>query len=72
MDAKQENNAVNDVIRRLEVRYADLPAGRVHTVVTSCHAALAGKPIRDFIPVLVEHAARSQLRAERPVPPQAA
>ncbi|SDO44638.1 hypothetical protein SAMN05216368_11854 [Cryobacterium flavum] len=65
MDSKQEKNAVDDVVRRLEVRYADLPTGRVKSVVSACHASLDDKPIRDFIPVLVEHAARSQLRAER-------
>ncbi|TFD71192.1 three-helix bundle dimerization domain-containing protein [Cryobacterium sp. Hb1] len=72
MDAKQEQNAVDDMVRRLEVRYADLPADRVKTVVTACHASLSDKPIRDFIPVLVEHAARSQLRSERHTAPHAA
>ncbi|SEN26170.1 hypothetical protein E3O25_11030 [Cryobacterium sp. TMT1-3] len=69
MDSKQEKNAVDDVVRRLEVRYADLPTGRVKSVVTECHGSLSDKPIRDFIPVLVEHAARSQLRAERDAAP---
>ena len=72
MDSKQEKNAVDDMVRRLEVRYADLPPDRVKAVVTACHDSLSDKPIRDFIPVLVEHAARSQLRAERKTPPRAA
>ncbi|WP_422386465.1 three-helix bundle dimerization domain-containing protein [Cryobacterium ruanii] len=66
MDAIQERHAVDDVARRLEVRYSDVPADRVHAVVTACYDSLSDKPIRDFIPVLVEHEARSRLRAERP------
>ncbi|MDJ0379111.1 hypothetical protein [Cryobacterium sp. PH31-L1] len=66
MDAIQEEHAVDDVVRRLEQRFSDLPADRVQAVVTACYASLSDKPVRDFIPVLVEHEARSRLRAERP------
>ena len=72
MDSMQENKAVDDVVRRLKMRYADFPAGRVKVVVTACHASLSNKPIRDFIPVLVEHVAVlfrfSPLRSNAPTP----
>jgi hypothetical protein len=72
MDSIQEKHAVEDVARRLEARFADLPADRVRAVVATCYASLSDKPVRDFIPVLVEHSARSQLRAERQDPGRAA
>jgi len=47
-----------------------LDRDEVESAVHSAHSALAESPIRDFIPVLVEHDAKEELRrlcAERSV-----
>jgi len=61
---EREVQAVKQVVERLQRRYCDLPPDRVNEVVAACYASLSDKPLRDFIPVLVENSARSLLRAE--------
>jgi hypothetical protein len=64
MDAAEEERAVEDVIDRLAGRFPDVPRDHIVTVVHETHLELQGNPIRDFVPVLVEHAARKRLRRE--------
>lgn len=65
MDASDEQRAVGEVAERLAERFPDVPRDQVAQIVRDVHAALDGNPIRDFVPVLVEHDARERLRAER-------
>jgi hypothetical protein len=64
MNADEEVRAVEGVVDRLDAMYPDVSRERVVAVVNEEHLKLAGNPIRDFIPVLVEHEARERLRAE--------
>ena len=60
--------ALLDVQARLAERFPDLDAAVVEAAVRVAYTGLQG-PIRDYVPVLVEHAARERLRAlarERP------
>ena len=58
----QESRAIGEVVNRLRAAYPDLPAETVGTAVRAAQAELADHPIRDFVPVLVERAARERLR----------
>jgi hypothetical protein len=64
MDDAEEERAVEDVIERLAGRFPDVPRDHIATVVHETHLELEGNPIRDFVPVLVEHAAKKRLRRE--------
>lgn len=70
MNGSEEEREVGAVIDRLTERFPAVTRDRVVAIVTDAHAELEGNPIRDFVPVLVEHEARDRLRAEgaRPVP----
>ncbi len=60
MDANNEEHAVQAVEERLRARFPDIDAAEVKDVVHGAHAELTG-PLRDDVPVLVEHAARERL-----------
>ena len=62
MDAEHEEHGVAQVIERLAVQFPELERDQVEQVVHAAHQALSGNPIRDFVPVLVEHDAKEQLR----------
>ena len=64
MNAEEEVRAVEGVVDRLAAMYPAVSRERVVTIVNEEHLRLAGNPIRDFIPVLVEHESRERLRAE--------
>jgi hypothetical protein len=68
MNASEEQKAVDEVAERLAERFPDVPHQHVVEVVSDVHAALDGNPIRDFVPVLVEHDARRRLVAEGAAP----
>ena len=68
MNAEEEARAVDQVIDRLAQRFPDVPRDRVAAIVGEEHLGLEGNPIRDFVPVLVEHEARDRLRAEGATP----
>lgn len=57
---EDEAKAIHDVQDRLRAKFPHLDPNRVDAAVNGAHASLTG-PIRDFVPVLVEHAARDQL-----------
>jgi hypothetical protein len=56
-----EAREIDEVIQRLQDRFPDLQRDRIHAAVTDAHHAFDGKPIRDFVPVFVERAARAAL-----------
>ena len=62
MDHQGEAAALGDVQERLADLFPQLEIEVVEAAVRLAYADLTG-PIRDYVPVLVEHAARERLRA---------
>jgi hypothetical protein len=60
MDDAAENKALQEVQRRLNERFPHLGEELVEAAVRVAAAELTG-PIRDYVPVLVEHTARDRL-----------
>ena len=60
MDRHDEVAALGEVQERLSERFPDLEPDVVEAAVRVAHSELTG-PIRDFVPVLVEHIARDRL-----------
>ena len=60
MDRHDEVAALGEVQERLSERFPDLERDVVEAAVRVAHSELTG-PIRDFVPVLVEHIARDRL-----------
>ena len=60
MDAEHERQALVEVEARLRRRFPDLDPAVVEAAVRLSYAELTG-PIRDFVPLLVERAARDRL-----------
>ncbi len=50
-----------EIIKRLQSRYPDATGRTVDDVVTEVHRGFDGRPIRDFVPVLVERDAAEHL-----------
>lgn len=61
MTRDDEARAVVAVITHLTERFPDVPRSVIEDVVAEEHAGLSGGRIRDYVPVLVEHAARNRL-----------
>lgn len=60
MSKFDERQAVEQVAVRLSARFHDLSAALVRSTVRDEHAKLDGR-VRDYVPVLVERAARQRL-----------
>jgi hypothetical protein len=60
MDRSAEMRALAEVQERLQVRFPELDAEVVEAAVLLAHSELNG-PVRAFVPVLVERAARERL-----------
>lgn len=60
MDRTDELKALADVQARLQERFPELDSEVVEAAVRLSHSRLTGR-VRDFVPVLVEHAARDRL-----------
>ena len=59
--ATSEAEAINRVTHRLRQQFPELPAETVETSVHQHHQIFDGRPVRDFIPILVERATRTEL-----------
>lgn len=68
MTAKKEHLAVDALVAELGVQFPDVPPEEILSVVAAAHHRFDGRPIRDFVPILVGRAARDRLREQ----PQAA
>ncbi|WP_433476338.1 three-helix bundle dimerization domain-containing protein [Spirillospora sp. CA-142024] len=61
--AKREQQALQKVTNRLQESFADAYThDQVTQTVNDVHHRFDGKPIRDFVPILVERMARERLR----------
>jgi hypothetical protein len=67
-DAEQDL-PIEPVIDRISDRFPDVDRSRIESLVEEDAAALENAPVKDFIPVLVEHQVMDTLREEaEPVP----
>lgn len=63
LSPEDETRAVSEVSQRLVASFPDVAANVVEDAVHASHEQFAGSPIRDFVPVLVERIAKSNLKA---------
>jgi hypothetical protein len=62
-DERLEREAIQGVISRLVTRFTGTrSAEQVEAAVRRTYDGFAGSPVRDFIPVLVEHDSREALQ----------
>ena len=64
MSELDEDRAIDQVIARLAARFPTVTHAHIGQVVYEEQHRLDDNPVRDFVPVLVEHAASDRLRAE--------
>ncbi|BAH55947.1 MULTISPECIES: three-helix bundle dimerization domain-containing protein [Rhodococcus] len=53
---------IERVIDRLDTRYPDIARESIEEVVRSAHAHFVNGKVRDFVPLLVERAARERIQ----------
>lgn len=58
-----EQRGVDEVIDRLGEKYPDVDREVIGVIVTEEHEAFNGRPVRDFVPVLVEKRAKQRVKA---------
>ncbi len=68
MPASTRELTVAQVVALLTRRFPSQPVDHVAETVAREYDALAGNPVRIYVPNLVEHAARSRLAHEVAVP----
>jgi hypothetical protein len=56
-----EQTIIEHLVVRLTDRYPAISESTVASVVHDVHARFEGRPLRDFVPLLVERTARSEL-----------
>ncbi|MDQ1661855.1 MAG: hypothetical protein QOJ68_1835 [Blastococcus sp.] len=64
--ASVEETALSASAARLCARFSTVAPEVVHEVLRATYARFDGRPIRDFVPLLVERAAAERLRAVAP------
>lgn len=60
---RDEHHELEAVKARLQERFQQVPQPKVESVVDEIYGDLDG-PVRDFVPVLVEHLARERLTSQ--------
>lgn len=60
-----DREIIEKVREKLRERYPELPAEQVDSAVEEEFAALAGRPVRDYLLVLTERAAKKRLKKSR-------
>ncbi|MGO4689166.1 three-helix bundle dimerization domain-containing protein [Glaciibacter sp. 2TAF33] len=58
---KSEREAIDDVVKRLKKKYPDIPGKHIEQIVDDNYTKLQNAKLRDYIPVLVEHGAKSEI-----------
>jgi hypothetical protein len=64
MNSDEEQVAIEHSIDRLAERFPTVTRDRITELVHLIHDEFVGRPIRDFVPVLVEHLVRDRLNAD--------
>ena len=62
MAAQSEEQLLAQTVDRLAAKYATVPADTVAASVAQAHSRFEGRPVRDFVPLLVERIAGQNLR----------
>jgi len=65
LNPDDEARAIDQLIQRLTTRFSTTPPETVRAVVHASYDEFKGRPIRDFVPVLVERDAKERLSAGR-------
>ncbi|MGW3147185.1 MULTISPECIES: three-helix bundle dimerization domain-containing protein [Streptomyces] len=61
-DKAREEDAIHGVLERLKSAFgATHSQGEIEAAVAEAHASFTGRPVREFVPVLVERKARARL-----------
>ena len=60
----EEDLAVEHAAERLAERYPEVPRQRIDELVERHYEQFDGAPVRDFVPVLIEHDVKQVLKAE--------
>lgn len=63
MDPAEESRCLDRLVGRLGERFPDIPPQVITEAVAESHRGFGGAPIRDFVPVLVEHEVVAGLRS---------
>lgn len=58
-----EQRSVEEVIDRLGTKFPDVDRATIQAIVAEEHDAFDGRPVRDFVPVLVEKRAKQRVKA---------
>jgi hypothetical protein len=61
---EDESRALEQLVERLTARFSEIPGDTVRAIVTATHEQFTGRPIRDFVPVLVEREAKERLTSD--------
>ena len=56
-----EQTVIDQLVVRLTSRYPTISESAVAQVVRDAHSRFDGRPLRDYIPLLVERTAKSEL-----------
>ncbi len=56
-----EQTVIDQLVGRLTSRYPAISQSTLERVVHHVHARFDGRPLRDYVPLLVERSARSEL-----------
>ena len=62
MTTEKEDQAMDTLVEELRDQFPAVPFSTVLAVVTAAHHRFDGRPIRDFVPILVGRAVRDRLR----------
>lgn len=60
---ESEQRGVDEVIDRLGTKFPGVDRATIQAIVTEEHDAFDGRPVRDFVPVLVEKRAKQRIKA---------
>ena len=58
-----EAEAISRIVQRLREQFPEVPSDALEEVVHGHYEEFDGRPVRDFVPVLVERATRADLEA---------
>lgn len=64
-DKKTERETIDEVVKRLKKKYPDASGKHVEKLVEDNYASFKNARLRDYIAVLVEHGAKSELQQEK-------
>ena len=60
---ESEQRSVDEVIERLADKYPGVDPERIREIVAEEHHGFDDRPVRDFVPVLVEKSAKKRVKA---------